>query len=94
MTDQANHPSICPEVISGVYSYLDNELDQHHRERIVEHLDACPPCGQQYAREQAVRALIVRASTCSGAPESLRVTIRAQITTITSVTQIQIRYTD
>lgn len=94
MTDQPNESRTCPEVISGVYSFLDNELDQQHRDRIVEHLDLCPPCGQQYERERAVRALIIRASTCEAAPESLHITIRAQITRITSVTQIQIRYTD
>ena len=74
--------SQCSEAAAAVYPYIDGELDARVAERILGHLEQCPPCLHQYAVEQRVKALVQRASACHGAPESLRVTIRAQITSI------------
>ena len=73
------HETDCTEVLSMVYDFLDGEVDEADRARIVQHLDECSPCLRQYGLEQAVKALVHRSCTCEHAPDSLRVQIVARI---------------
>ena len=73
------HETDCAEVLSLVYDFLDGEVDEADRARIVQHLDECSPCLRQYGLEQAVKALVHRSCTCEHAPDSLRVQIVARI---------------
>ena len=47
-------PCTCGEALSRVYDYLDQELDATSAVAIAGHLQACPPCAEQYRLEQAV----------------------------------------
>lgn len=82
MSSQHHDDTACREVLARVYHYLDNEIDDDRRALIADHLQQCPPCGHHYERELVVKRLIMRAAPCAQAPESLRVTIKAQITRI------------
>ena len=80
------HATDCREVLSMVYDFLDGEVDDADRARIVQHLDECSPCLRQYGLEQAVKALVHRSCTCEHAPEHLRVQI------VTRIRQISVTY--
>jgi mycothiol system anti-sigma-R factor len=69
-----------------VYTFLDGEVADSDRDRIVQHLEECPPCLQQFGFEQAVKALVNRSCSCEHAPEHLRVQI------VTRIRQISITY--
>lgn len=76
------HEMPCEEVLAMVYDFLDDEVDEVDRHRIVEHLDECGPCLRQFGLEQAVKSLVQRSCACEHAPERLRVQI---VTTIRSI---------
>jgi len=73
------HATDCSEVLAKVYDFLDGEVTDADRTRIVEHLDECGPCLRQYGLEQAVKSLVHRSCGCPPAPERLRVQIVARI---------------
>lgn len=80
------HETDCSEVLDMVYDFLDGEVTDDDRARIVQHLDECQPCLRQYGLEQAVKALVHRSCACEQAPERLRVQI------VTRIRQISITY--
>ena len=80
------HETDCSEVLDLVYDFLDGEVSEADRARIVQHLDECQPCLRQYGLEQAVKALVHRSCACEHAPERLRVQI------VTRIRQISITY--
>jgi len=73
------HETPCADVLDQVYEFLDGEIDDQRRARILQHLDECGPCLQQFGLEKAVKALVHRSCSCDVAPESLRVQIVARI---------------
>jgi mycothiol system anti-sigma-R factor len=75
-------PCTCGEALSRVYDYLDQELDATSAVAIAGHLEACPPCAEQYRLEQVVKTLIQRTCCEERAPEELRVRIVAQISEV------------
>ena len=69
----------CREALARVHPYLDGELDPALRDTVLRHVEECPPCGQHFDRELAVRELLRRSCRCAPAPESLRVRVVTQI---------------
>jgi len=68
----------CSEVVSRLYNFLDGDLTEERREKILRHLDECHPCLQAFGFEKELRQLI--ASRCKDhVPESLRQRIAASI---------------
>ncbi len=73
------HETPCSDVLEAVYDYLDGEIDDTRRALIVQHLDECGPCLQQFGLEQAIKSLVHRSCACESAPDHLRVQIVARI---------------
>ena len=61
----------CSEVVSRVYFFLDNELEQGDVSMIEQHILECGPCTERYRIERTVRSLVAR-SCVEKAPETLR----------------------
>ncbi len=81
------HHTDCSEVLSRVFFFLDNELEQADCREIQHHLDECGPCLARYDLERTVKALVAR--SCSEvAPEGLRRRV------LLSIQQVQVRITD
>jgi mycothiol system anti-sigma-R factor len=75
-------PCTCGDALSRVYDYLDQEIDTAMAQAIAGHLQACPPCAEQYRLEQMVKALVHRTCCEERAPEDLRVRIVARISEV------------
>ena len=78
--DSHSHGALgCAEVIAEVWTLLDGECTAATRERLRQHLEACPGCFQHYGLEERIKTLI--ATKCSGekAPEGLRERLRLEI---------------
>ena len=75
-------PCTCGDALSRVYDYLDQEIDTAMARAIAGHLQACPPCAEQYRLEQMVKALVHRTCCEERAPEDLRVRIVARISEV------------
>jgi mycothiol system anti-sigma-R factor len=73
------HAVPCTRVLSVVHEYLDGEIAEVERVDIVEHLSECPPCEEQVAVLRAVKVVVHRSCVEQTAPESLRVSIMAQV---------------
>lgn len=73
------HDTDCREVLAQVYDFVDGEVTDDDRIRILQHLDECGPCLRQYGLEQMVKALVHRSCGCEAAPDRLRVQIVARI---------------
>ncbi len=89
MTDQpaAGHGGDCSDVLSRVFFFLDNELDQADCNQIQQHLDECGPCLARYDLERTVKTLVQRSCT-EVAPEGLRARV------MLSIRQVQVQITD
>jgi hypothetical protein len=77
--NQINSFDPCLAVLDEVYEFLNGEMDEVRVLVVRQHLDLCPPCLRQYALEQAVKALLSRSCCQEQAPETLRISIVAQI---------------
>lgn len=75
----------CAAVIAEVWTLLDGECTPESREKLRQHLEACPACLRHYGVEERVKRLI--ADKCSGekAPEGLRERLRIQISRTTII---------
>jgi mycothiol system anti-sigma-R factor len=73
----------CDDVLSDVFSYLDDESDPAVTSRIRRHLDECAPCLRHYGLEQDVKSLIARCCGGDIAPDSLRMRIRIRLAEVT-----------
>jgi mycothiol system anti-sigma-R factor len=72
------HDIDCSAVLSRVFTFIDNELDQAGCEEIQHHLDECGPCLARYDLERTVKALVAR-SCSEKAPEGLRQRVQLSI---------------
>lgn len=79
-----DHPG-CAAVIAEVWTLLDGECTAETRERLKQHLEACPACLRHYGVEERVKRLI--AMKCSGekAPDGLRERLRIEISRTTII---------
>lgn len=72
----------CREVLSDVYVFLDNELDETQRARIKEHLDDCYPCLRKFGIEQEVKELLARKCGGDRAPSTLRTNLKIRLSEV------------
>lgn len=75
----------CDGVLERIYSALDGEVSAAELADIHHHLEACPPCLEEYEVEAALKAL-VRRCCAEQAPAALRAKIVASITHVQTVT--------
>ncbi len=75
----------CAEVIAEVWTLLDGECTAETKEKLRQHLEACPGCFQHYGLEERIKALI--ATKCGGerAPERLLERLRVEISRTTII---------
>ena len=78
-------PEECSQVLGRLYAFHDHELSDAEADLIRDHLLACEPCLDRYDVERAMRLLIRRCCGAERAPETLRLRIRTQITTVWTV---------
>jgi mycothiol system anti-sigma-R factor len=78
------HPE-CAAVIAEVWTLLDGECTAETRDKLRDHLEACPACLRHYGVEERIKQLI--AAKCSGekAPEWLRARLRVEISRTTII---------
>ena len=84
MSTQEHPPTDCSEVLSRVFFFIDNELDQADCSEIQQHLDECGPCLARYDLERTVKTLVARSCT-EVAPDGLRQRVKL------SIRQVQIQ---
>ena len=73
------HETPCSEVLAGLYTYLDGEIDEHTSGDIRQHLDECGPCLREFGLEEAVKRLVARHCGCDPAPSELRSKVLVRI---------------
>ena len=76
------HDTDCSEFLLRIYEYMDGEMAAEENLRFEAHVRECPPCLRQHQVDQTVRSLIRRVEPAAVAPERLRASIVARITTI------------
>ena len=79
----------CAEVIAEVWTLLDGECTPETRQRLRQHLEACPECFQHYGVEERIKALIAVKCTGEKAPEGLRERLRLEIRRTTIIRGLQ-----
>ena len=79
----------CAEVIAEVWTLLDGECTPETRQRLRQHLEACPECFQHYGVEERIKALIAIKCTGEKAPEGLRERLRLEIRRTTIIRGLQ-----
>jgi mycothiol system anti-sigma-R factor len=71
----------CSEALLRVYEFLDGELGPSECAKIAAHLDECGPCLNEYDLDTTLKALIKRSCSAERAPDTLRTSIMARIST-------------
>ena len=79
----------CAEVIAEVWALLAGECTPETRQRLRQHLEACPECFQHYGVEERIKALIAVKCTGEKAPEGLRERLRLEIRRTTIIRGLQ-----
>ncbi len=82
----------CDAYLNQLYTYLDGELTDLECAHLRSHLEACPPCLQEYERDAILKALVRRSCTSELAPETLRAQIMTHIATV-RITEVRIHRT-
>ncbi len=70
MADAPDKPD-CNEALHEVYHLLSGELDDAKREKIIGHLDACPPCAEPYDFYAELRRCVQQRCQDTAPPELL-----------------------
>lgn len=68
----SEHEMDCDDCLEHLYEYLDRELTPEVERQIRQHLQECPPCGQQADFEQAFLKFIEARCRSRGAPPELK----------------------
>jgi mycothiol system anti-sigma-R factor len=76
------HDTDCSEFMLRIYEYMDGEMGPEENLRFAAHVRQCRPCLEQHRVDQTVKSLIRRVEPAAQAPETLRASIIARITTI------------
>ena len=76
------HDTDCSEFMLRIYEYIDCEMGPEENLRFEAHVRECRPCLEQHRVDQTVKSLIRRVEPVAHAPETLRASIIARITTI------------
>lgn len=72
----------CDRALARLYEFLDHEIAEADADEIRRHIEACEPCLEAYGVEEMLRGVIRRGCSAK-APESLRLRVVTQFTTIT-----------
>ena len=70
----------CAKVLTQVYQFLDNELDDASGDAIRRHLVDCEPCLDRFDVEQALKSLVNRKCGGDKAPTQLRARTNLSVT--------------
>lgn len=73
------HATPCTEVLSLLYVYIDEEIDEVHRIEVTTHLGECPPCGEHFTIERRLKERVRLACQGEPVPEQVRERIIARI---------------
>ena len=73
------HETDCSEVLREVWLLLDQECDSAQRHKLVEHLDECSPCLEQYGIEEHLKLLLARKCGGDKVPEGFKDRVRQSI---------------
>lgn len=75
----------CAAVMAEVWTLLDGECTPETRDKLRQHLEACPGCLRHYGVEERIKRLI--ANKCGGekAPERLRQRLMMEISRTTII---------
>ncbi|ORB17116.1 mycothiol system anti-sigma-R factor [Mycobacterium noviomagense] len=73
----------CRQVIAEIWTLLDGECTPEARDKLREHLEACPECLRHYGLEERIKALIARKCKGEKAPEHLLERLRLEISRTT-----------
>lgn len=76
------HAVPCTQVLSLVYVYIDDEIDEVQRLEITTHLGECPPCVEQFTIERRIRERVRSACGCEVDAE-VRSRLTARIRSVT-----------
>jgi mycothiol system anti-sigma-R factor len=68
----------CDDALQELYSFLDGELTEETRARILQHLEDCPPCFDCYDFQAELKTVISRKCQ-ERVPEGLRDRILAAL---------------
>ena len=80
------HATPCTEVLSLLYVYIDEEIDEVHRIEVSAHLGECPPCVEHFTVERRLKERVREACQAEPVPEQVRSRI------IASIQQVSITY--
>ena len=73
------HATPCTEVLSLLYVYIDDEIDEVHRIEVTTHLGECPPCVEHFTVERRLKTRIRDACMSEQVPDQVRSRIIAHI---------------
>ena len=73
------HKTDCSKVLAEVWLLLDGECSPEERHKLVEHLDECGPCLEQYGLEEHLKELLARKCGGEHAPAGLKAKLRASL---------------
>lgn len=69
----------CGEVLSDVWSFLDDELDPAKRAAVKQHLDGCSPCLQEAGIDEKLKSILHEKCGGERAPQELRARLQAAL---------------
>lgn len=78
------HETDCGEVLDHLYEFLDSEMPDVDRDKIMQHFQECSPCREKYGLEQAVKKLVKRCCGHDDVPTGLRAKVMGRIELIRS----------
>lgn len=83
--DPGHDEADCAAVMAEVWTLLDGECTPATRDKLRQHLEACPGCLRHYGVEERIKKLI--ASKCGGekAPKRLRQKLMMEISRTTII---------
>ena len=76
--DRQSNP--CAEALAAVDAYVDGEMSAADRVELMQHLDACPPCGAEADIVAEIKAAV--AATGNGVDQDLIDRLRALAATL------------
>ncbi len=73
------HATPCTEVLSLLYVYIDEEIDEVHRIEVTTHLGECPLCAEHFTVERRMKERVRAACQAEQVPDQVRSRIIARI---------------
>jgi len=77
-----HHDTPCSEVLDSVSAYLDGEMTEHDKARIVQHFHECGPCFHEVGIYQEVKILVHRSCGGDEVPDDVRARVVSRIRSV------------